>query len=130
LNNSSIEVRAMNIVRKILGPKSKYDKSIPYTYEARVPLIEGKEACNSYLSDTICGLIEYLDKNGIGPDEVEIFEVYLEQESLIEKKLYSTPDNRWILKPDICRSFEEHYEGHIEGGRCSFEDRDRKVYGP
>ena len=28
----------MGLMRKILGPRSKYDKSIPYTYEARIEL--------------------------------------------------------------------------------------------
>ena len=31
------------MVRKILGPKSKYEKSLPYTYMAKVPVIEGNE---------------------------------------------------------------------------------------
>jgi len=29
----------MGMIRKIIGPKSKYDKSIPYTYMAKVPII-------------------------------------------------------------------------------------------
>ena len=56
----------MSIIEKIIGPRSKYDKSLPYTYMARVPVIEGDEELFShYFADTICGLIEYLDKNQI-----------------------------------------------------------------
>lgn len=32
----------MNMLEKFLGPKSKYDKSLPYTYEARIPIFEGE----------------------------------------------------------------------------------------
>ncbi len=46
------KVKFVGILRNLLGPKSKYDKSIPYTYEARVAIIEGAEDYNSYFSDT------------------------------------------------------------------------------
>ena len=36
----------MSILTKVLGPKSKRDKSLPYTYEARVTIIEGEELYN------------------------------------------------------------------------------------
>ena len=54
------------IKRKILGPRSKYDDTLPYTYMARVPAIEGDDELFSYyFADTICGLIEYLYENDI-----------------------------------------------------------------
>ena len=63
----------MNIIKKIIGPRSKYDRSLPYTYMARVPVIEGDdELFSHYFADTICGLVEYLDKNDIKPDELLI----------------------------------------------------------
>ena len=43
----------MSILEKILGPKSKYDKSLPYTYEARIRIFEDGTEHKSYLSDTI-----------------------------------------------------------------------------
>lgn len=62
----------MGIVRKILGPKSKYNGSIPYTYFAKVSITTGeKYLANYYFADTICGLVEYLDDNNINPEEVE-----------------------------------------------------------
>ncbi|OGT05418.1 MAG: hypothetical protein A2143_00150 [Gallionellales bacterium RBG_16_57_15] len=120
----------MGLFEKILGPKSKYDKSLPYTYEARIRILEGSEEYNSYFSDTICGLVEYLHRNDIKPGEVQIIEVYQKQEFPVEAKRFTTPDNRWLFKPDICRAFEDHYKGHIQGNTCSFSDRDCKGSGP
>ncbi len=120
----------MSLVREILGPKSKYDKSLPYTYEARIPICEGEDTYNSYLSDTICGLVDHLDQNDIKPDEVRIFEIYQDQEIPVDVILYSASDNTWLFRPDICKAFEEHYKGHIKDGWCTFEDRDGKCSGP
>ena len=120
----------MSLIEKILGPKSKYDKSIPYTYEARIGIIEGGNEYNSYFSDTICGLVEYLHQNGIKPAEVQIVEVYQKRELSIDVKLFTTLDLQWLFKPDICRSFEEHYKGHIQENTCTFNDRDCKGSGP
>ncbi|OGS96867.1 MAG: hypothetical protein A3H31_06225 [Gallionellales bacterium RIFCSPLOWO2_02_FULL_57_47] len=120
----------MSLIEKILGPKSKYDKSIPYTYEARIRIIEGSDEYNCYFSDTICGLVEYLHQNGIKPEEVQIIEVYQERELPIDVKLFTTPDHQWLFKPDICRSFEEHYKGHIQENTCTFNDRECKGSGP
>lgn len=56
----------MDIVRKVLGPVSKYNKTLPYTYMAKVPIIEGDDELFAYyFADTICGLIEYLVEKNI-----------------------------------------------------------------
>lgn len=120
----------MSLLDRILGPESKYDKSLPYTYEARIPIIEGEEEYNSYFSDTICGLLEYLHERNIGPEGVSIYEVYLKRESLIDPALYTTANGKWLFKPEICESFKEHYLGHILYGTCSFKDRGRDGCGP
>ncbi len=120
----------MNIVRKFLGPLSKFDKSLPYTYEARVPIIEGEEVYNTYFSDMICGLVEYLQKNGIEPESVNLFEIYQNQEFPLDKKFCTTSDDKWLFKPHICCSFREHYKGHIQEGKCDFKDRNREGCGP
>ena len=120
----------MGLFEKILGPKSKYDKSLPYTYEARIRILEGSEEYNSYFSDTICGLVEYLHRNDIKPGEVQIIEVYQKQEFPIDTMLFATPDREGLFKPDICRAFEDHYKGHIQDNNCSFSDRDCKASGP
>lgn len=114
----------MSVIEKIIGPKSKYDKSIPYTYEARIRIIEGSDEYNSCFSDTICGLVKYLHGKGISPREVQIMEVYQDREIPIDVEFFTTPDRRWLFKPEICRSFEEHYKGHIQNNTCTFKDRD------
>ena len=120
----------MSLFEKIFGPRSKYDKSIPYTYEARIRIIEGSDEYNSYFSDTICGLVEYLHQNGIRPDDVQIIEVYQERELPVDVKLFTTPGHQWLFKPDLCRSLEEHYQGHIKESTCTFNDRDGTGSGP
>lgn len=120
----------MSILGKILGPKSKYDRSLPYTYEARIRIFEDGTEYKSYISDTICGLVEHLHRNRIKPEETEIFEIYLERESPIDARLFATADHQWLFKPDICRAFEKHYAGHIQETTCSFRDRERGCMGP
>ena len=120
----------MSLLTKVLGPKSKYDSSLPYTYEARIRMFEDGNEYKSYFSDTICGLIEHLDRNQIAPPGVQIFEVYQERETLIDAKLFTTADQEWLFKPDICRTFEQHYPGHIQATTCSFKDRSRGGTGP
>lgn len=120
----------MSLLGKMLGPKSKYDESLPYLYEARLRMFEESEEYKSYFSDTICGLIEYLHRHNIAPDGVKIVEVYREQESAIDPRFFTTSDQRWLFKPDICRAFEQHYPGHIQDKTCSFKDRDRGGIGP
>ena len=118
------------MLTKIIGPKSKYDKSLPYTYEARTPVMEGVEIYNFYMSDTICGLIKYLEKNKIKSAGVEIFELFQNEANMIKQDLYTTKEGDWLHIPELCRSFKEQYKGHIHEGRCSFNDRDRRGTGP
>lgn len=120
----------MDFLETVFGPKSKYDASLPYTYEARIRMFEEGDEYKSYFSDTICGLIEYLDRKRIPPDGVAIFEVYAQRESPIDAQLFTTPDRRWLFKPDLCRTFEQHYPGHIHDRTCSFRDRGRSGTGP
>jgi hypothetical protein len=108
----------------MLGPQSKYDRSIPYTYEARVPIIEGEDEYNSYLADTICGLVKCLEQNKIDQNEVTIYEIFEDEEKIIDRSLYVSEEGRWLTKHELCQSFKEHYKGHIFEGGCSFEDRD------
>lgn len=128
----------MNVIKKVFGPLSKYDKSLPYTYMAKVSAIEGIDDFYSYyFADTICGLIEYLNYHDIRPEEVELFGLYRKKELSLEKEICLTKDMKWLERPDICRSLESHfkktleerYKGHIEKDHCLFEDRERKGRG-
>jgi DNA gyrase inhibitor GyrI len=116
-------VKFVSILRNLLGPKSKYDRSIPYTYEARVAIIEGDEDYNAYFADTVCSLVEYLDQKSIKPAEVEIFEIYQDREKGIKHDLYSTEAGAWLKREQMCQSFKQLYDGHIHSGGCTFEDR-------
>ena len=126
------------MLTKLFGQKSQHDESLPYTYEAKVPIMEGVDIYNYYVSDTICGLIEYLEKNEIKPDGIEIYEVFhgevydlfQNEEKVIQQDLYTTKEGDWLHIPELCRSLKEHYKGHVYEGRCSFKDRDRKGIGP
>lgn len=131
----------MGIIRKFLGPKSKYDKSLPYTYEARVDALYGQgdePVYNYYQSDTICGLIESLDEKDIAPEEVQLFGIYLGKEIELETKFCTTRDGKWLKRPAICKALEgrykktleERYKGHVANEECSFDDRDRQGSGP
>ena len=126
----------MNLIRKFLFLKSKYDKSLPYTYEARIDVLYWKGANPMYsyhLSDTICGLVEYLDANNIAPEEVDIFGIYLKNKIPLDKKHCLSEEGKWLRRPAICKSLEEHYsktleeqyKGHIATAQCAFDDRDR-----
>ena len=128
----------MSIKEKLLGPQSKYDESIPYTYMARVYALEGDtEIFSDSFSDTICGLIEYLDEHNIDPAYVELFGVYKKKTLPLDVKYCLDENNEWLKRPNICRSIENHYKelmeeqykGHVEIGECDYEDRDRKASG-
>ena len=97
----------MNIARKWVGPKSKYDKNLPYTYEARVDALSGRgkePLYQHYFSDTICGLIQYLEENEIRPSEVNVFGVYRKEQIPLEVERCTTPDGAWLTRPQICQS--------------------------
>ena len=119
----------MGIVRTILGPKSKYVKELPFTYEARVRIVEDLEITNTIVSDTICRLVDHLSKKGISPTQVDIREVYADREELIDQALYTNEEGLWLTRPSMCRSLEEHYPGHTAEGNCTFRDRSGEVIG-
>lgn len=119
----------MNLIRKMLGPKSKYAKDLPYAYEARVSLAGDAAVTATYLSDTICGLVEYLQQEGVDPGAVEILEVHQEHDVVLERDLYLGRAGEWLARPALCRSFETHYPGHIRADDCTFSDRDKGIAG-
>ena len=119
----------MGLIRRILGPRSKYIRELPYTYEATVTVEEDPEITNTFLSDTICGLVEFLGRDGVEPSRVQIREVFQGTEQLIDAALYADAGGQWLTRPTLCRSFETHYPGHVRSADCSFEDRDKEVAG-
>ncbi len=127
----------MEIVRKVFGPLSKYDKSLPYTYMAKVPVIEGNdELAQYYFADTICGLVEHFDEERVRPEEVQLFGCYRKKEIPLENDPLLSEDGTWLQRPELCKSLEEYFEktmeerykGHEAHSDCSFDDRSRKVF--
>lgn len=130
----------MGIVETTMGKRSKRDRNLPYTYEAWVDVLEGRgrePLFDYYFSDTLCGLIDYLDEKGIRPEEVRLNGVYRGQITRLSPDLCSK-DGVWLKRPELCRVLEQHYlcthdeayRGHVEKGHCSFEDRSRQGQGP
>jgi len=83
-------------------------------------------------------LIEYLDKQDIKPDEVQLIGLYLGKEIPLEVEYCTTPHGKWLQPPALCKSLErrykktmeKRYKGHVADGECSFEDRDKEGSGP
>ncbi len=115
----------MSLLREIIGPKSKYEKDIPYTYEARIKIVD--DEYNSFLADTICALVEHLTKNKIKPDEVEFYEIFKDEEKKLETKYCISENGEWLSRKQLCVSFTEHYPGHIHENSCTFDDRERDI---
>jgi hypothetical protein len=109
---------------RILGPKSKYEKDLPYTYEAQVKYLEDDEDSISHIADTICGLVAYLDERKISPDDVRIFEIHCDQEKELDIAMCTSMEQKWLSREELCESFKHYYEGHIYEGGCTFSDRD------
>lgn len=120
----------MSILSRVFGPASKYLDDIPYTYEARVPLLDGSSEYNSYVADTICALVERLDELGLDYHEVTILEIYRDREKRLDIHYCTDQHGHWLSREELCDSLKMHYLNHIWFGGCSFADRDRRVSGP
>ncbi len=120
----------MSVLQSILGPKSKYDHRLPYTYEARVTVTGVQGMTESYISDTLCALLERLSDEKAERAEVTILEIRPEGEFPVLLEHCVDADGKWLRRPEACRSFEKHYAGHEKTGRCCYRDRTRKTEGP
>lgn len=120
----------MSIREKVLGPRSKYDPRLPYTYEARVAVAGVPGMTESWIDDTLCGLLEKLADEKADPADVTILEVRPEEEVPVLVAHCLGADGTWLRRPEACRVFEEHYAGHERTGRCSYRDRSRAADGP
>ncbi len=131
----------MGIVETVMGPRSKRDKGLPYTYEAWVDILDGQgrePVYDHYFSSTICGLIEYLDDMGLQPADVRLYGVYRGRKTRLTMELFMAVDGSWLKRPKLCHVLEEHFEqthdecyrGHVDRGTCAFDDRDREGAGP
>lgn len=131
----------MGILNPSPTPQSKRDKTIPYSYEARVDLLHGEGLApvpQSYFADTICGLVETLIEQGYAPGEVKLYGLYHRRQRELEVERCVGSDGDWLVPPELCHELEEYYRdtldsryrGHVENGSCMYEDRDRRGHGP
>jgi len=118
----------MSLLSKVIGPKSKYENDIPYTYEARQHIVG--EKYNSFLADTICALVAHLEDKNIKPDEIELYEIFKEKEKKLNIKYCISEQGEWLSRKELCISFTKHYPGHIDEAGCTFEDREKGTMGP
>ena len=120
----------MSFWRRIFGPRSKYDRRLPYTYEARVTVSGVDGMSENYQADTLCALLERLAAERVLPGEAELFEIRPHEEVPIAVADCLGPEGDWLQRPEACRVFEERFPGHERTGRCCYRDRDRRVDGP
>jgi hypothetical protein len=131
----------MGIVETVMGPRSKRDKGLPYTYEAWVDILDGQgrePLFDHYFSSTICGLVEYLDEKSLQPADVRLYGVYRGRKTRLSMELFMADDGGWVKRPELCHILEEQYEqthdecyrGHVDRGTCAFDDREREGSGP
>lgn len=118
----------MRWIRKLISPN--YDEHLPYSYEARIEVAGWNDAYQSYFSDTICGLITFLDKENISPDQVSLFEIFHDQKLPIESRICAHSNNIWQSRKELCSSLKHTYKGHHENGKCAFHHRESGTRGP
>lgn len=122
-------------------PKSKKDKTIPYTYEARTDLLHGQGTepmDEHWFADTLCGLVALMADQGVAPADVRLYAVFQGEESQLDAVICTGDDGNWIAPPRLCHVLEEHYaltrderyRGHVEEGDCRYIDRDKEGHGP
>lgn len=120
----------MSILRRILGPSSKYDDRLPFTYEARTCFTGLPGSSESYICDTLCGLLERLASEGIEPEDAALFEIRPEGEYPVPVEHCVDVDGNWLRRPSACESFATYYAGHERAGHCCYRDRTRDAEGP
>lgn len=131
----------MGIVETVMGPRSLRDKDLPYTYEAWIDILAGRgrePVYDHYFSNTICGLIDYLDDKGLEPGDVLLYANYRGRKTPLDIRVFTTEADVWLKRPDLCLALEKYYgktgdeayRGHFADGWCLFDDRDRSGTGP
>ena len=120
----------MSMINKMIGPESKYLDDIPYTYEARVPVVDDHRDYNSYVADTLCALVAHLDKQCIDSCDVTIYEIFKDRDRQLDIHYCTNDAGRWLSRDELCESLRLHYLNHIWYSGCSFADRDQTVTGP
>ena len=120
----------MSLLNHVLGPESKYDHRLPYTYEAIVAVAGVPGMRQAYVSDTLCGLLEKLADEKVAPSDAQLFEVRPGGEVPIVVDSCLGSNREWLRRPEACQAFEQLFAGHEKKGRCCYRDRSRADDGP
>lgn len=131
----------MGILDRIRRRRDEANHDLPYTYEARVDILEGRgqgAIDDHYFSTTICGLVEILVDAGVPSTHATLYGVRRRSRLALDHSLLTKSDGSWREPPELCHVLEERfdqtkddlYRGHVEHGECSFEDRERRGEGP
>ncbi len=119
----------MSLLIRMLG--SKYDKDLPYTYEAVVNVLEDDDSMQvSYFADTICGLTDALARRRKNPRSVAIFEIFQGDKTLVPKTCYLSEDGEWLPRSALCHPMTTRYGEPSNEGNCPFCDRTTAFCGP
>jgi hypothetical protein len=119
----------MGLLTRMLG--SKYDKNLPYTYEAVVNVLEDDDSMQvCYFADTICGLTDDLARRRENPRSVAIFEIFQGKKTLIPQTCYLSEDGEWLPRSALCCPMTSRYGEPSHEGNCPFRDRSTAVCGP
>ncbi len=119
----------MNFLMKIFG--SKYNKTVPYTYQAVVKVVEDDDSIQIvYFADRICSLTNFLKKQQISPDTVTIYETYDGKETMVPEELYMNKEGKWLPKKDLCHPMTGRYGEPKDEHNCQFRDRTNRIAGP
>lgn len=105
---------------------SKYNKRLPYTFEARINIVEDDPSFQTYLyADSFCALTNRLKKQLLDPKQVEIYEVFQNREGKVPEESYLSDEGRWEPRMKLCSSLCGRYRDPNVEPECEFSDRKR-----
>jgi hypothetical protein len=120
----------MNILTNFL--KSRYDRTIPYTYHAKRQVFQGDDEITiDWISDTLCGLCNFLKKKKEDPTEIIIYECFHDNKKHINKEVVIPPEvycneNKWKPKKELCAAHQRYGTPGSEGD-CKFMNKNQKT---
>ncbi|RLA20349.1 MAG: hypothetical protein DRQ61_02205 [Gammaproteobacteria bacterium] len=116
----------MGFLEKNFG--SKYNRRLPYTFEARINVLEDDETLQTHLyADSFCALTNRLKKQLQDPKQVEIYEVFHDREGKVPEESYMSDEGRWEPRMKLCSSLCGRYRDPDVEPECEFGDRERDL---
>lgn len=115
----------MSVFERLFG--SKYDKNLPYAYQAKKQVVEGyDDITHDWFSDSLCALCNHLRKLGEEPKSIVIYECFRGCDKELAKEAYACSDGKWLEKRNLCMAHCRF--GTVKSSsNCGFLDRDLKT---